>query len=517
MRSKLLALLALVATTSCQLVDDFTCPDEFAGFYPHLISCDKYWSCKDGIAEEKICGNGLGFLDTDDTFTLEQCAELHLVECGERTEIEPPISTQNCPRLFGTFADPEDCGVFWKCSDGKSNRYNCPPGLAYDQESRGCRWADQVAECSGPKITIDEDGGEFECPRDSPAGTFTKHAHPADCRQYFLCIAGVPREYGCPLGTVFNTGSGSGVDGKCSDPEEVSECSKYYEGVELDPRELTRSGFDTGKQEKRDRVRSGSPRKSVPRTNSNRFNPNSIRTGSSIEKDTPTREIVREQSRPAPPALQAIVNNPTRSRPNRPQSRPAPIRQLEPALSRPSPSRQEPPSLPSRLTISSPKPRTVVTEAPQSTQSRTTRPNRLQVLTDRPNIRTTFPRRPAPVTTEEPSTTRQKSSLGSRFSTASRPSFNTPVRNTQAPSTTTTLPPPPPPSKVVPTLDGEDEVDEEGLAAPVKAAPGPNGEEYYYYYYYYDEDEESATTTTTSTTTTRPGAASFRVGGRTSA
>merc|ERR1712013_97730 len=63
---------------------------KFVVFYPHLISCDKYWHCEEGIAELKTCGNGLGFLDTDDTFTLEQCAELHLVECGERTEIEPP-------------------------------------------------------------------------------------------------------------------------------------------------------------------------------------------------------------------------------------------------------------------------------------------------------------------------------------------------------------------------------------------------------------------------------------------
>ena len=96
----------------------------------------------------------------------------------------------------------EDCGVFWVCQDGKANRfailasdwlpvtilashwsinnmspvsrdlgsvlmgdiyilccldpvftgdqyflnfrYECPPGLAYDQQSRGCRWADQV-------------------------------------------------------------------------------------------------------------------------------------------------------------------------------------------------------------------------------------------------------------------------------------------------------------------------------------------------------------------------------------
>ena len=99
----------------------------------YYFSCDKYWHCQDGRADLKTCGNGLGFLDTDDSFTLEQCAELHLVECGERTEIEPAISTRHCPRLFGTYADEEDCGIFWVCQDGKANRYDCPPGLAYDR------------------------------------------------------------------------------------------------------------------------------------------------------------------------------------------------------------------------------------------------------------------------------------------------------------------------------------------------------------------------------------------------
>merc|ERR1712106_1245511 len=81
MEFKLILLLDIVASVSGQLVDDFTCPDEFVGFYPHLYSCDKYWHCEDGYADLKTCGNGLGFLDTDDSFTLEQCAELHLVEC----------------------------------------------------------------------------------------------------------------------------------------------------------------------------------------------------------------------------------------------------------------------------------------------------------------------------------------------------------------------------------------------------------------------------------------------------
>jgi len=228
------SLLLLAATVAGQL-DDFVCPDEFLGFYPHLISCDKYWACQDGVQELRTCGNGLAFIDTDEDYKLEQCAELHLVECGERTELEPPISTPNCPRLFGTFADTEDCGVFWNCQDGKANRYNCPPGLAYDEVSHGCLWVSEVPECVTKKVVIDDEGGEFECPPQGAAGTFTKHAHPLDCRQFFLCINGIPREQGCPLGEVFSAGTGSGEDGRCTDPEEVPECADYYAGVDTRP------------------------------------------------------------------------------------------------------------------------------------------------------------------------------------------------------------------------------------------------------------------------------------------
>jgi len=446
MDSKFVVLLGAVVITSGQLVDDFSCPDEFVGFYPHLISCDKYWHCEEGIAELKTCGNGLGFLDTDDTFTLEQCAELHLVECGERTEIEPPISTRHCPRLYGTYADDEDCGIFWVCMDGKANRYECPPGLAYDKVSRGCRWADQVAECSAAVVTVDEEGGEFQCPRQTAAGIFTKHAHPADCRQYFLCIGGVPREYGCPLGTVFNVGSGTGIDGECSDPEEVPECADYYGDLEFNPRELSRNGFNSGRQENPERVRNGGGRVR---------NSNTIQRTSSSTKEEP----VREQSRPAPPSLQAIVDNgrdsTSRGRPSRPQApsraRPEPVQEQQPE--RPQP------TLPPRLTpvrIQS----FITTQEPETTQ-KPQRPSRLEIITDRPNLR----------------------NGGSRFGAGSRFGLggnSNRFRPTQPPTTTTTT-----------TTTTTQAPKPAGLPDPVPAAPGPNGEEYYYYYYYYDDDEEA--------------------------
>lgn len=333
---RLLSLVLCVGLSLAQ-TDDFQCPDEYTGYYPHLISCDKYWYCENGVRELKSCGNGLAFIDTDPSFELEQCAELHLVECGERTQIEEPISTENCPRLYGTFADQESCSVFWKCLDGKANRYECPPGLAYDQNERTCLWADQVPECRAVVVAVEGEAEEFQCPSDSSLGVFSKHPHPSDCRQYFVCINGVPREYGCPLGTVFS------ADGVCADPKEVPECEKYYGDLEFNSNDLSKAGADTGPQPNRGSL-------------------------SRVQSSRPANRVQQEdvKRRPAPPALQSILEDTRAEEPVKSSFRP----------SRPRPAR------PSRPAVEP------ATEAPK--------PSRLEVLTDRP--RTTLPRRPEIIT-----------------------------------------------------------------------------------------------------------------------
>jgi len=444
MSARILSLLLCVGLGSSQLVDDFQCPDEFPGFYPHLISCDKYWYCQEGIAELKTCGNGLGFIDTDSTFTLEQCAELHLVECGERTELEPPISTDKCPRLYGTFADPESCSVFWKCLDGKANRYECPPGLAYDQNDRGCKWADQVEDCKNVVVAVEGEAEEFQCPTRGAVGAFTKHAHPADCRQYFVCIGGVPREYGCPLGTVFSIGSDE-FSGKCSDPKEVPECQNYYGDLEFDEFEKAKAGADTGRLP--NRVRTGS----VGRNPINREN-------SQLPKRVSQDDVKR---RPAPAILQEILDETeAQEEPSRPQTRPRP--RPRPSFLRPTTEQRKKPAAESI--------------APRPTEAATPRPSRLQVqeITDRP--RTTFPR------TQQPTfqaTNRPFTAVFSSEETAK------PAVVTTTTTTTTTKAP----VRVSPAIPEAAQPSDGGLPDPVPAAPGPNGEDYYYYYYYYDDEE----------------------------
>lgn len=66
--------------------ESFKCPDDF-GFYPHDLSCDKYWKCDNNVAELKTCGNGLAFDASDSKFLTENCDYLHNVDCGDRTQL----------------------------------------------------------------------------------------------------------------------------------------------------------------------------------------------------------------------------------------------------------------------------------------------------------------------------------------------------------------------------------------------------------------------------------------------
>merc|ERR550532_3336187 len=141
---------------------------------------------------------------------------------------------------------------------------------------------------------------------------------------------GQPRELGCPVGEVFSAGSGNGIDGKCTGPEEVPECRDYYGDdvptpVKAKTIERSRSSVD--------RIRNSN---SILRT------PTKI---SAAENEISFREPAREKARPAPPALQAIVDGPKTSsnrfspsrgsRPSRPQARPEP---QEPVRTQPEPS-----------------------------------------------------------------------------------------------------------------------------------------------------------------------------------
>lgn len=73
------------------------------------------------------------------------------------------------------------------------------------------------------KCSFTEVAGGFSCPSGDEvrnSGSFSRHAHPEDCRKYYICLEGQAREYGCPIGTVFKIGDSDGT-GNCEDPEDV--------------------------------------------------------------------------------------------------------------------------------------------------------------------------------------------------------------------------------------------------------------------------------------------------------
>ena len=420
----LLALLCLAAGVAVAQEDNFKCPDEFEGFYPHLYSCDKYWHCQSGSSKLKLCGNGLVFDDIDPTYTSENCDYMHNVECGNRTEIEPAISAPNCPRLYGTFPDPDDCTGFFNCRDGLSNRYSCAPGLAFDPKDRVCKWADQVKSCKKPAAE-EEEGDAFKCPVNQPAGIFTKHAHPEDCRQYFVCIGGTPREYGCPLGTVFKVGPGDN-DGKCSDPEDVPECSNYYGDLEFDKQDLVRAGVDpeaVGAQVAPSKARV------IPARPAPAPRPQPVRPVSVEDDDQPFDAELRIEDLPKPTV--APVNEErarVRSRPP-----PSPVNSIPVTKSQPAtrPVQQKKPnSNQSRFTLS-----------PSSTPLATTTQAPLQTTTSATTI-------------QEETTTTSPAEVPAADDAKLEPA-------------------------ALPAATGERQ------PAKVKA-----GEDYYYYYYYYDDDED---------------------------
>jgi len=389
-------------------------------------SCDKFWECKEGIATLELCGNGEGFADLDPTYTTKNCDYLYNVECGNRTDVEPAISAPNCPRLYGTFPDPDDCAAFYNCRDGLANRFTCAPGLAFDENSRVCKWTDQVQRCKDLKalqIEDEEENEEFICPDNVPVGIFSKHAHPADCRQYFVCISGVPREYGCPLGTVFKIG-GSEFDGKCADPEEVPECANYYGDLEFDKQELVRAGVDPeavgAKVAPAGRVRVGG------RSRLNRPKPPPPPPAPIIEEEEEEEAFVPR----APPRPPVRNSNSFRSRPSRPRTR---------TESKPAPPPPPPPPTPAPTT-----PRPILLPEPV---------NSVPVV---PRV-------------EVPAIPLASLSATKEGSTVTLPSSPASPAAAAAPVSPSSLP-----------AAG-------GLGQPAKVKAG---EDYYYYYYYYDEDED---------------------------
>jgi len=226
------SLLVGAALANAQL-SSFVCPNTGDGYYEDPNQCDKYYDCVGGIAEERLCPDGLVF----DPFSrkAEPCDHYFVVKCEQRLQLQEPKGTNDlCPRLYGFYShpDPAVCTKFYSCIDGAAEEYTCSPGLYFDDYEGVCNWPEnsERKQCSN-EHEVTDDG--FKCPNlpadnTGLADPHPKYADPEDCAKFYICLNGVsPRQQGCELGLVYNTNTQ-----QCDDAENVPECKDYYAFLE---------------------------------------------------------------------------------------------------------------------------------------------------------------------------------------------------------------------------------------------------------------------------------------------
>ncbi|EEZ97505.1 cuticular protein analogous to peritrophins 3-E [Tribolium castaneum] len=194
-----------------------SCPEK-NGRYP-TSTCDGYIECRDGLAEEKLCPDGLLFNPASGPQAFP-CQYPLDVDCTGREQTQPAQATDECPHQFGYFrmGDATSCGQFKNCVDGRGFIFDCPEGLAFNGDTYRCDWPDQVATCDAEAFL------GFTCPNDGRSfglgeAEFRFFRSPNDCQRYFVCVNGRPRLYNCGEGRAFND-----LIGACDGVENVTGC-----------------------------------------------------------------------------------------------------------------------------------------------------------------------------------------------------------------------------------------------------------------------------------------------------
>jgi hypothetical protein len=184
---------AKISAPAAAISDD--CPEP-NGFFPDAYQCDKYYECRDGKIKEKLCADGLVFIDAGPN--VEKCEFAFAVDCADRPELQPPQPSMNCPRKNGYFAheDTAVCDKFFFCVDGMFNAITCPAGLVFSNKTGTCTWPDQAKKqyCSSGELF------DFNCPamvgeREAGEMVHPRFPDPKDCQSFYVCIDGkVPRK-----------------------------------------------------------------------------------------------------------------------------------------------------------------------------------------------------------------------------------------------------------------------------------------------------------------------------------
>ncbi|KAH0999352.1 hypothetical protein HUJ04_000374 [Dendroctonus ponderosae] len=172
-----------------------SCPEP-NGTFP-TSSCDGYIQCLNGVAEEKVCPDGILF-NAEAASRAFPCQDPIDVDCTGRDQTQPAQATDECPHQFGYFrmGNQQNCGQFKNCVDGRGFNFDCPEAYL-----------------------------GFTCPpsaRQFGLGPeeYRFFRSPSDCQRYYICIEGRPRLYNCGEGRAFND-----LTNTCNGAENVTGCA----------------------------------------------------------------------------------------------------------------------------------------------------------------------------------------------------------------------------------------------------------------------------------------------------
>lgn len=220
--------LGLLLCRAAFAASSFNCPaDENTGYFADPDECDKYWNCDRGLATAEYCPDGLAF-SARARRSSNPCVYFWRADCAGKT-LGEPLGTAPCTRENGFFPheDPNNCVMYYQCTDNVPTVAKCAPGLTYNIDTHGCDWPESSKRGA---CQTKESIRDFVCPEGEYFNANgLREQHPRfndrqDCRAFFVCLNGVtPQSVNCPLGEVFSEDTLS-----CTLAEFVPGCEDYY-------------------------------------------------------------------------------------------------------------------------------------------------------------------------------------------------------------------------------------------------------------------------------------------------
>ncbi|XP_035223247.1 fibrillin-3-like isoform X2 [Stegodyphus dumicola] len=191
------------------------------GLFP-ANDCFSFYLCSNGKEHRIQCPPGLHF-----SVAHEACEDPCVARCDP--DIECTTSTKPTTQMYSTpsttykpvspeciepeglFPNPEDCGSFFQCSNGRAHLVRCPTGLHFSKNDEIC----EIPCVAGCNISI-------SCPTEIPdiEGNCTCEScflpDPTDCSAYYFCSDRHLTKGYCPYGMLFDK-----ISTQCENEDEV--------------------------------------------------------------------------------------------------------------------------------------------------------------------------------------------------------------------------------------------------------------------------------------------------------